>query len=54
MVWVNGKSRAVCADPQALVGRSIADALPTGDGADILRKLMDASLSDLAGPSRER
>ncbi|HET9962160.1 MAG TPA: hypothetical protein VFQ34_07490 [Nitrospiraceae bacterium] len=44
MVWVNGKPRAVCTDPQSLVGRSIADSLPAGDGADILRKLMDASL----------
>jgi 2,3-bisphosphoglycerate-independent phosphoglycerate mutase len=43
MVWVNGKPRAVCVDPQSVLGRSIADALPTGDGADILRKLMDAS-----------
>jgi 2,3-bisphosphoglycerate-independent phosphoglycerate mutase len=44
MVWVNGKPRAVCVDPQSLVGRSIADSLPAGDGADMLRKLMDASL----------
>jgi 2,3-bisphosphoglycerate-independent phosphoglycerate mutase len=44
MVWVDGKSRVVCADPQSLVSRSIGDALPKGDGADILRKLMDASL----------
>jgi 2,3-bisphosphoglycerate-independent phosphoglycerate mutase len=43
MVWVNGKSRAVCVDPKTVLGRSIADALPTGDGADILRKLMDAA-----------
>lgn len=43
MVWVNGKPRAVCNDPQTILGRSIADALPTGDGADILRKLMDAA-----------
>ncbi|MEY4704461.1 MAG: putative 2,3-bisphosphoglycerate-independent phosphoglycerate mutase [Nitrospirota bacterium] len=47
MVWVNGKSRAVCQDPQSLVGRSIADALPTGDGSDILWKLMDASFQIL-------
>ncbi|MDH4186891.1 MAG: hypothetical protein OEV08_07830, partial [Nitrospira sp.] len=47
MVWVNGKSRAVCQDPQSLVGRSIAEALPTGDGADILWKLMDASFQIL-------
>src|SRR5512147_741662 len=44
MVWVDGKSRAVCTDPQSLVSRSIGDGLPKGDGADILRKLMDASL----------
>ena len=43
MVWVNGKPRAVCNDPQTILGQSIAEALPTGDGADILRKLMDAA-----------
>lgn len=43
MVWVNGKPRAVCNDPQTILGQSIADALPTGDGADTLRKLMDAA-----------
>ena len=47
MVWANGKSRAVCTDPQLLVGRPIADALPTGDGSDILWKLMDASFQIL-------
>ena len=44
MVWVGGKLEPMCVDPQALVGRSIADALPAGDGAECLRKLMDASL----------
>ncbi|MDF0650875.1 MAG: 2,3-bisphosphoglycerate-independent phosphoglycerate mutase [Nitrospira sp.] len=43
MVWVNGKPRAVCKDPQTIVGQSIADALPRGDGADILRRLMDTA-----------
>lgn len=43
MVWVDGKPRAICNDPHAIVGHSIADALPTGDGSDILRKLMDAA-----------
>jgi 2,3-bisphosphoglycerate-independent phosphoglycerate mutase len=43
MVWVNGKPRAVCNDPQTILGQSIADALPTGDGSDILRKLMEAA-----------
>src|SRR5262249_47525721 len=43
MVWVNGKPRAICNDPQAILGQSLAEALPSGDGADILRKLMDAA-----------
>jgi 2,3-bisphosphoglycerate-independent phosphoglycerate mutase len=43
MVWVDGKPRALCTDPQAILGQSIADALPMGDGADILRKLMEAA-----------
>lgn len=47
MVWVNGKSRAVCQDPQSLVGRPIAEALPMGEGADHLWKLMDASFQIL-------
>lgn len=44
MVWVEGKPRAVCIDPQSVLGQSIAKALPSGDGSDILRKLMEASL----------
>jgi 2,3-bisphosphoglycerate-independent phosphoglycerate mutase len=47
MVWVNGKSRGVCEDPQVVVGRPIADVLPKGDGSDILWKLMDASFQIL-------
>ncbi|MBA2485794.1 MAG: phosphoglycerate mutase [Nitrospira sp.] len=43
MVWVGGKSRATCLDPEQFVGRSIADALPTGEDADVLRKIMDAA-----------
>ena len=43
MVWVKGKPRAICTDPQTILGQSIANALPKGDGADILRKLMDAA-----------
>lgn len=43
MVWVNGKPRARCVDPQTVLGKSIGAALPTGDGSDILRKLMDAA-----------
>ena len=44
MVWVGGKTRTVCNDPHDVVGKAIGEALPSGDGADILRKLMEASL----------
>jgi 2,3-bisphosphoglycerate-independent phosphoglycerate mutase len=40
---MKGKPRAICVDPQTVKGRVIGDALPTGDGADILRQLMEAS-----------
>ena len=44
MVWVGGKARAVCVDPQDIVGKTVLESLPSGDGSDILRKLMEASL----------
>ncbi|HJR77084.1 MAG TPA: 2,3-bisphosphoglycerate-independent phosphoglycerate mutase [Nitrospiraceae bacterium] len=44
MVWVGGKARALCVDPQHVVGRTVGEYLPSGDGADTLRKLMDASI----------
>lgn len=44
MVWVGGKVRSVCVDPQQVVGRMVGEYLPNGDGADMLRKLMDASI----------
>ncbi len=47
MVWVGGKAKAICVDPHEVVGRSIGEALPTGEGADILRRLMEASLDIL-------
>ncbi len=44
MVWVGGKARSIWVDPQLVVGRAVADHLPTGDGADMLRKLIEASI----------
>ena len=44
MVWVDGKFKAVCTDPSRIVGRSIPEFLPTGDGAEMLKQVMDASL----------
>ncbi|MBA2251905.1 MAG: phosphoglycerate mutase [Nitrospirales bacterium] len=48
MVWVGGKSRTTCVDPHEVVGKPIGEYLPTGDGADILRRLMEASLNILS------
>ena len=48
MVWVGGKARATCMDPHAVVGKPIGEYLPSGDGSDILRKLMEASLNILS------
>jgi 2,3-bisphosphoglycerate-independent phosphoglycerate mutase len=44
MVWVGGKAKATCFAPKELVGRPIGEFLPRGDGADVLRQLMEASL----------
>lgn len=44
MVWVNGKSRAASRDPQTVEGHAVGEYLPTGDGDDLLRKLMDVSM----------
>lgn len=44
MVWVGGKTRSVCVDPGQVVGQPVGDHLPNGDGADTLRKLMEASI----------
>lgn len=44
LVWVGGKARATTYDPREAAGKSIGSFLPTGDGADILKQVMEASL----------
>lgn len=44
MVWAGGKSRMICYGPHQVVGRSVSEFLPTGDGSEILRQLMEASV----------
>ncbi|MFM8552300.1 MAG: 2,3-bisphosphoglycerate-independent phosphoglycerate mutase [Nitrospiraceae bacterium] len=44
LVWVGGKARATTHDPRAAVGQPIGAFLPAGDGADILKQVMEASL----------
>ena len=42
MVWAGGGARRGCANPQAALGRSIESYLPTGEGADLLKELMES------------
>jgi 2,3-bisphosphoglycerate-independent phosphoglycerate mutase len=43
MVWVGGNVKVVCRNPQEALGQPIDTYLPTGDGANIVRELMEAS-----------
>jgi len=43
MVWVGGSGKVVCRNPQEALGHPIDAYLPTGDGAQIVRELMEAS-----------
>ena len=43
MVWVGGSGKVVCRNPQEALGQPIDAYLPTGDGAQIVRELMEAS-----------
>ncbi|MEX0828682.1 MAG: hypothetical protein WD032_00385 [Nitrospirales bacterium] len=43
MVWVGGHMKIVCRNPQEVLGRPIDGNLPTGEGAQILCELMEAS-----------
>ena len=43
MVWVGGSGKVVCRNPQEALGKPIEAYLPTGDGAQIVRELMEAS-----------
>lgn len=44
MIWVGGKAKAQCTDPHEVMGQPIGRYLPTGEGEDILRKMMEAAL----------
>ena len=43
MVWAGGVARRGCGNPHAALGSSIEPYLPTGEGSDILKELMEAS-----------
>jgi 2,3-bisphosphoglycerate-independent phosphoglycerate mutase len=48
MVWIGGRSRVVCTPPYDLAGKPVTGGLPTGDGSDVLRKVMDSALTALS------
>ena len=43
MVWAGGMPRLQCGDPRVAVGQSIGPFLPTGEGSEILKELIEAS-----------
>lgn len=44
MVWADGKARAVTTPPHDIMGQPVAAALPKGEGADLLKQVMEAAL----------
>ncbi len=48
MVWIGGRSRVVCTPPYDLAGKPVTGGLPTGDGSDMLRKVMESALAALS------
>ncbi len=43
MVWAGGVARRGCGNPRTALGHSIEPYLPTGEGSEILKELMEAS-----------
>jgi 2,3-bisphosphoglycerate-independent phosphoglycerate mutase len=43
MLWVGGNAKICCRNPQDVIGISIDAYLPTGEGSQVLRELMEAS-----------
>jgi 2,3-bisphosphoglycerate-independent phosphoglycerate mutase len=48
MVWIGGRSRVTCVPPYDLAGKPVTGGLPTGDGADMLRKVMESAVTVLS------
>ena len=43
MVWVNGVAKVTCYDPHTLLGQEVGPYLPSGERADVLKEVMEAS-----------
>jgi 2,3-bisphosphoglycerate-independent phosphoglycerate mutase len=48
MVWIGGRTRVTCVPPYDLAGKCVASGLPTGDGSEMLRKVMDSAAAVLS------
>jgi len=48
MVWKNGSTAIDCTPPHDITGKAVSSFMPKGDGATILRKLMDESVDILS------
>lgn len=47
MVWIGGKSRVSCTPPFDVAGKPVVGGLPTGDGSEMLRNIMDSATAIL-------
>lgn len=47
MVWIGGKSRVSCTPPFDIAGKPVVGGLPTGEGSEMLRKVMDSATAVL-------
>lgn len=47
LIHTNGSENLICTPPHDITGKKYKDYLPTGDGQDIIRQLMEESLSIL-------
>jgi 2,3-bisphosphoglycerate-independent phosphoglycerate mutase len=47
MIWRGGFTRIECIPPHDIIGKDIIDYLPVGEGEDVIRKIMTASVDIL-------
>lgn len=48
MVWKNGSFEIECTPPHDITGNDVSSSMPKGEGANVLRKLMDESVDILS------
>ncbi|MFZ5861848.1 MAG: cofactor-independent phosphoglycerate mutase [Nitrospirota bacterium] len=48
MVWIGGRARGTCVPPYDISGKCVTSGLPTGEGGEMLRKVMDSAAAVLS------